>query len=357
MMEEELVIWLRGKDDEFPRELDLDRKQVNSFREVINEVRANELDRYLSVFSLRQITRREFDTIILDVDAHGDRIERAYDTMRLVVSRFRDYDIEPRVYFTGRGFHIYIDFEQTRIENYKNVARMFVRQVVGSDVYERLDPSVTGDMRRMARIPLTVNGKVMLYCKRIEPDWSLGDILEYAKDDSTVDIGWQIHNGDIIEWLMELDLGFGYESSEYRQIDPEEHKLLRQYFEKERGLDELPPCIREGIERLMATGELDHYWRMHIATFLLRVWGKEDVHRIFKFAKDYSRYKTEYQLKYFIRRGIRSFMCRRAIEMGFCPYKSVKEARKKCPFYPSVNHWVPTYSEKYGGGDSDSGSS
>ena len=122
------------------------------------------------------------------------------------------------------------------------------------------------------------------------------------------------------------------------------HRVYDDYIENW-NLSSMPMCIREGIMRLKYLGELDHYWRLALAMFLLRARGYDDTLKVLKYASDYNDYKTKYQLDYIIRRKLNVYGCDKLRDMGICPYK---DNPKKCPFYPSMNLWLPSWEQILG---------
>jgi len=347
----ELEIWLRGREG-FPREYSNSRKIVYTFDELLQYINENPYNVYVSVFSQRQIAKREFDTIFIDVDRHGGTGKNVYDKARKIVSVFDVLDIATRQYYSGRGFHIYIDFPQIHLEKYRDVVRYWLKNVLGK-YYNWLDKIVIGDIRRLGRVPWTVNTRTGITMKRVDVmSWDWEKIKEYVLSDGYIEIDYELWHGntELTGTLLEIEFEGRYSKGKKSFVDRD----LAKYFEKKRNIYEMPPCIREGIERLLMYGELEHYWRMHVATFLLRAWGYEDTLALFRMASDFDKRKTEYQLKYFIRNNIHSFSCKTALEYGVCPYTSL-EKQKECPFWPSVNHWVKTYQEVYGGEEDGKG--
>ena len=124
-MEEILKEWLRV-DKPFPREFFLNRVVVDS-EEAYNKMKG-ESEQYFSIFSLNQILYQRFDTIVFDVEDATHSVVKSYNCYKRVIEKIGD--IVSRIYFTGRGYHIYIDLANP-IEDkhkYKEIANKIVEK-------------------------------------------------------------------------------------------------------------------------------------------------------------------------------------------------------------------------------------
>lgn len=332
MVLEEFERWTRREVVKkiFPRDVGIPRKVADDEVDFIAYIEGQRgIDCYASVFARWQIVRRKFDTIFFDVDAHDCDLQVAYDKLMKVLDALQGYDA--KVYFTGRGFHVYYSFPITRLEHYGIVCREWMRR---KGITDYIDMNVVGDMRRMARIPLTINGNVDL--KMIAVDVSkrsLDDIVKMAREGKSDDVD-VVFNDDLAKELQEIENEIVQRNSDgntYKRLN------LEYEFEFSAKMRELPRCIRDGIMILAETGELDHHWRVVMSIFLLKTWGFEDVKRLFKmFASDYNERVTEYQLRYLQRKGYYCYSCKTMKRLGICPYDKFSE----CPYYIVSNGWL-----------------
>jgi len=97
------------------------------------------------------------DRIFLDFDAHGERLQKALDDVRIVMQMVKDEDLIHTLFFSGRGFHLFI--EGNRTDNIRDIQAYF--KVVKQYLYENgggssLDDRV-GQASRLRRVPNTVN--------------------------------------------------------------------------------------------------------------------------------------------------------------------------------------------------------
>lgn len=343
----EFDIWTRRAvlgDAIFPRHITLTRDTITHEYDFYSFYKVNQaMDVYLSVFSMYQIRRRLFDTIFIDIDPDDgltypkEKFLSAYEKFYEVKTILDDAGYVYRTYFSGSGFHIYIDFDIVRLEHYRDVVRDFLAEL---GIIKYVDTHVVGDMMRMARFPLTKNSKTGLYMKRIDPEWSINEIWQYVNDgDAYVDIELTRNNKDIVSKLLEMDKNY---------VDRYSHHRIHDDYIEHWDLSSMPMCMREGIMRLKYLGELDHYWRLALATFLLRARGYEDTLKLMAYASDYNERKTKYQLDYIVRRRLKVYSCDKMIDMGICPYK---DNPKRCPFYPSLNSWLPSWDKILGDGN------
>ena len=131
------------------------------------------------------------DRIFLDFDAHGENIEKAWRDVNVVMTYVIENDYQYTLFFSGRGFHLFVFGEVT--DTIRNI-QVFFREIktylvnrVGSDI--TLDDRV-GQATRLRRIPNTVNMSSRdengnpYFCiplLRTDLDKQVHEILELAK--------------------------------------------------------------------------------------------------------------------------------------------------------------------------------
>ncbi len=332
MVLEEFERWTRREvvKNIFPRDVGIPRKVADDEVDFIAYIdEQGGIDCYAGVFAKWQIVRRKFDTIFFDIDAHNRDLRVAYDNLMKVLDALEGYDV--KVYFTGRGFHVFSNFPLTRLEHYGIVCREWTER---KGITEYVDMNVVGDMRRMARIPLTINANVDLKMIAVDINKrSLDDIVRMAREGKSDDVDVVI-NDDLANELQEIE-----EEIVQRNSDGDTYKRLNLEYEFEFSakMRELPRCIRDGIMTLAETGELDHHWRVAMSIFLLKIWEFEDVKRLFKmFASDYNERVTEYQLRFLQRKGYFCYSCKSLKSLGICPYDKLSD----CPYYEITSGWL-----------------
>jgi len=103
------------------------------------------------------------NTIYFDFD-HDDLKVAWKETKRLRKELITRGAI-PRVYYTGnRGFHLYLDFPEVRLNYPRETLKRFVEQLTKRKRFQSLDKSVIGDLARCSRLPYTIHEKTGRYC-------------------------------------------------------------------------------------------------------------------------------------------------------------------------------------------------
>jgi len=306
-MNSSLERWLRGNIG--LREISLNRILADEARvEVyVDNCRRDGKDCYVSVFTDYQIWMGIYDTVLLDID--GD-VEDPYSDMRTVYSILKNNLLDGRVYYTGRGYHIYIDFMPIRIDRYSDRVRRWAEEL---GILKYVDRKVLGDIRRMARVPLTKNTKTGRWMVEIDPEMDEKEIIENSEAGVEV-VRRELKPTDLGERLLLVDVNGG------RRITPRALMKVKD--------GKYPPCIEQALMKLKVSGELDHAERLHLANYLLRVMSVDEVVDVFRYAKDFSERYTRYQLEWFLRNNYKPYSCARAIQMGICPCM--------CKYYPNV---------------------
>lgn len=353
------INWFRDN-PEFPRKvLVIKEKKDESFKYTIkNELdyleylrRENNTNCYCQIFSNRQIAEATFDTMYLDIDVHEEfdeekkpityetRVKNAYD----IFIKVRDAIIKAgykvsRAYFTGRGFAVYVDFERTKFNTrsgYRFAVRTFLMEI---DVFRLLDPSVLGDVERVARLPNTENGNAKgMHCVQIDPQWDL-DRIVYASRTGVGFDGVVEKDSKFADRLKEIETnGNGLFNSVEGQ-DIERTPLYGEHTKYEN----FPKCMQGFYNEIVGTGELDHYERINLAIFLMRIWGYDKAKRILSWAGDYKEHKTDYNMRYLMSKNMRVYACKK-MKQSFtkkgncwCPYDKMWH----CPAYRLSKGWI-----------------
>jgi hypothetical protein len=290
--EAEFGIWTRGRVHDV-REFGLKRKTAPGY------VGLSQLwtgvDEYAAIFSREQIEKGEFDTIFVEVDAHKPG-EDWNTKLQQVLARTEE---PSRRYESGRGAHLYWDLDEPikGVGRYKQVVAALVRKW---GIGEFIDMHVVGDVRRVARLPMSKNSKG----------------------------GEMIRINSFISGPRKLYLVIGEAKD-----GPEQHfgpapEAKRLYSE-----GEYPPCVRAGIKQIQQTGELDHAQRLHTFSFLVMNDETQKAYEILKrYAGDFDPVISGYQLGRMAEKGHFPYKCAN-VPKDLCPYTNQKE----CMFWPWVN--------------------
>ena len=344
-MTEEIEVWTRGQ---FPRGIAMNiggrpirMGYVVDMDEMIAFLRRNYMfGTYSNVFSMPQIEAGEFDVFFLDIDSHlydpktKQKYELSrdavYERYRAVLDKLDDAGLTYRTYFSGRGFHVYVDFEPVVLADFGRVAIRYIHDVLG-ETFGYIDTRALVDKNRVARLPYTYNPKAKLFAIPIDKDWDIQTIVEKSREYEGKD--QKLRRINISDELLEIDKKVGRSFGGFREWS---NDTVPELYELIKDATLLPKCIRDSIKELVLTGELDHYRRLHLATFLLRVWSYDEVLDLMRLANDFNERMTRYQLDYILKRGILPYSCEKAKEMGICTAKN----QEACIWYHLSNHWI-----------------
>lgn len=145
----------------------LPRRIVRSKEQYLSYVKAqnNKTNVYTSVYDFAEFAEKAkidstviLDRIFLDFDAHGESIEKAWRDVKVVMTNVIDNDYQHTLFFSGRGFHLFVFGEITNtirnIQVFFREIKTYLIKRVGNDI--TLDDRV-GQATRLRRIPNTVN--------------------------------------------------------------------------------------------------------------------------------------------------------------------------------------------------------
>lgn len=308
----------------YPRMIGLNRTIANDEIDVVGYVvERRRIDCYMSIFSEFQIRNDIFDTLYLDIDCHDEvDLDKIVECVCEKTKKVVEVMGEPsRAYWSGRGMALFYDFTPTRMHNYKNNAIIFLRS---NGLIECVDKTVVGDVKRMARIVDTINGKcglkeVKLDIDSITNSYKIKEAIKAEQHSECV--------GEKCDWLIG-----------YLNVDNGVKTIAKRSVEKNiEGLNMLPTCIKEGVRLLIETGELEHMWRVVISLYLLKAWGYERTFKLFEeFANDFNARKTEYQLNFLREKGYYCYSCSKLKQLGICVF----DEQSSCAFYILSDGWL-----------------
>lgn len=295
----------------FPREVFLTRSYVGSLHEFLELMKQfyKTSDCYTSVYSPAQAEMGILDTIFLDLDIReGETFEEVRKRMQKICNILEKKGYRYRLYFTGgRGFHFYLDFPPILLRHPFEAIRAWAKRY---GITKYVDLHILGDVRRLARVPYTINTKTGLFCYPINPDATFEEALSPPLR--------------LYESAMNLDLGI-----ELRYLDsqiPDRPKEVLPVPE----LGDVPPCVVGILAKIDENPS--HMERLHLAAYMItRGVDVGSLEEVFSKVKDFRKRITAYQLEAIKRGRLRPYSCWRLIEAGICPLD--EEKRIKCPKY------------------------
>ena len=279
-------------------------------------------DVYINLFSDWQKEHSIYDIIFLDID--NENLQDSLDDTIRILTKLQAAGIEHyNVYFSGsKGFHIYIQMEPTKLNNYRVAVTGFLQEL---KIWQYIDKVVV-EANRVTRVPYSINTKTGMMCRPMNDIMEV-DVEHLAKADGTdrilqVNQGLgarvKVHDGELVD----------YGSMEY---DRKSSEIFSD-------ADSYPDCMRELIADAMEGIHLNHVQRLEMAKFLLHVHGYDldEVKKYFAHQHNYVESKTKYQLEYIAHRDLKLMNCKSMDDYGLCPLADQKD----CPFAPTLNSFI-----------------
>lgn len=132
-------------------------------------------DVFVAVHNTEDRELEIYRTIYLDID--NDNPANAIKDLAIIIDFLREIEYDFRVYFSGRkGFSVYIDFKPTHIKRFKEKLKIFIDDLMEYLDIPNLDRNVCIDVKRISRLPYTINTKSGVMCHPIDINtdfWSL----------------------------------------------------------------------------------------------------------------------------------------------------------------------------------------
>ena len=318
-----LHFFVRNDKHPFPRRVY--RKQphqisehVTSLKELTEFARFGR-DIYISLFSEDAIRSSTYDVIFLDIDR--ETIREAYADVKKVIAILMSkgvYNFE--VIASGKkGFHVYIGFEPTLIQNYKDTV---IKWLERHDILKYVDIIAIGN-ERLVRLPHTYNGDAL--CAPITGflGGELTEILDGLKTKQSRLVNFQNNLG---EELRLLDSDMYRDDRENNAAIPDDYALY-------------PPCMQRLISMAEKGVDLGHLerWQMGIMLLIVKKWDVNEAAKYYEKMTDYNEGYTKYQLQRFADKKYNMMKCDNLRLNGLCVFDSVESCKKQCPYYPSIN--------------------
>ncbi len=255
------------------------------------------------------------DKVFLDFDPEESE-EKLLEDVRKVSNLLNNKNIKHSLFFSGRGFHIFVYTNIIKAKdliNPRTAIRNFVNDII-EITKASVDYQVVGDLMRVARIPNTMNMKTRLYCIPLDQK-ELEYSIEYIKDLAT---SQRFFKKDSEGKPLDLKV---YDTGTKTQLSDLEVTL-----ESDEDLDigelgklDLPSCVLHSLKK----GRPNFQERFMIITCLRDLaFSKSEVSKILMKFLTEDRYthciEEERQLDYLFNRQDLLFpSCSRIKEMGF----------------------------------------
>lgn len=265
--------------------------------------------------------------ILFDFDVDPKKPDKELEDARKLHEYLSENNISHNVYFSGRGFHIYVKTVERHVRELRNPreAVKSLHEDISRKAKVEPDPK-TKDLMRVSRLPNTLNTKSKLYCIPLTYSQlylSKPEIQVLARRQRSFQVIPDYYEPiDVKDYDKPLpDVGNIY----YNESSTISDEILTK---------ELPTCII----RLLGEGNCGFHERFAIITALRDLcYSKEDTKRILKNYLDADKFRhcvhEEGQLDYLYSRGDLLFpSCQTLKEQGLC----VKDCDGKNKVYLEV---------------------
>lgn len=256
-MNQQQMWWqhIRGEKPPFSRDVAFPhRLKANTKQDYINYIQQNEGENncFTSVYSDYLLKQNKYDKLFVDLDRtekHNTLRSLRAEMLKFVNELEEKFDCSPRVYFSGNGFAVYIDFAPVELET-PDAMRRFVLDQFDTEV---LDTHPLGDRRRVSRIPFTRNVKDRTpsnrWCVPIKPKWSVHRILQASKNPEPQEIIKE-PSDEVAKTVEKYDYVPQREEIDY-EVDPEaNHRDLQKIKQIVKNRPAREECF-DGRHRLM----------------------------------------------------------------------------------------------------------
>jgi len=288
-----------------------ERRFIDSYEDLIvaiKECRQRLLPCYLSVQPFKARDQPcGIEKLFLEFDSIEDPQRAWRDTVSFAEALKRFYNVEPLIVFSGRkGYHVYafltksVRFEPNQLELAKRCYRELQMRILKGLNLPTLDRSCVGDVKRLARCPLSTHEKSGSLCAPVTLERK-----PYIPED--------------------LDA--------YRTLDP---SLLTPIIKELRSREELQgalsktksnlevkngrirPCILAALEKPLEGGA-GHLMRLAIAReYLAAGYSIDEIVPLFQNQPDFNPNKTRYYVEHAAKHPTKPFTCQKIRELGYC---------------------------------------
>jgi hypothetical protein len=247
------------------------------------------------------------EKLFFDFDSDGN-LDRAWsDVCKLADHLIRFYDVRPLIVFSGnRGYHLYVflsrplAFEFEEIEAAKQIYLELQRALLRGLDLKTLDQCSLGDLKRLSRIPFSLNEKSGELCQPVDlnrrfyvPSGLLGFQTFGLSEDRIRKVCESVKEEMLLKRLL--------------RHKPKPANIRR------RGIR---PEVQYLIDQAKSGVELNHIHRV-IILFEMIACGCSDqeIHEVFASQRDYSPKETQYYIGHARKTGYKPFSTKRILEV------------------------------------------
>lgn len=246
----------------------IDKKDIDYYIDIYN----GKKDLYHTVYNYKDVIDVStviVDKIFLDFDFNPNM--KFLNDVRIVAKYLHDHDYVFYIRFSGNGFHIFIMLDNIELQNPKNAIKNYVN-FLHKKTNTESDPAVIADLRRVVRVPNTLNikHKDKYYCISLSYDelmnMSYEEIRLLAKNPRNVN---DFINGSRFLNISEWDSNVFIEENKNINI---QNVVIDSEIN-----NDIPPCV----ENLMKDPTLGNTGRIQVILFFRDLgYTKEEVENV-----------------------------------------------------------------------------
>jgi len=135
----------------------------NEYVEFVN-AQNNKTNVYTTVYDFEHFSEKAkiessvvLDRVFLDFDGHDNDLDKAWRDVKMVMQKVLENNWEYTLFFSGRGFHLFLFGERT--DNIRNIQVFFreIKKTLDANFYPNTLDERVGQTTRLRRVPNTVN--------------------------------------------------------------------------------------------------------------------------------------------------------------------------------------------------------
>jgi len=267
----------------FPREIGFPVRRLvltkQDFYSLINKY-INIVNLYTSVYKFKVISkgRPVYDSAVIDKVFVDIDKENEYDKLLDIHEYLTKKDIKHTIFFSGRGFHLYVftkilDIPEGWVK--KQALVNYIESELGEKFGLQVDKVCVGDLARLTRIPNTFNFKRRRFCIPLDDKllYSGYNYIRQCALKQKFDYNiWGAKEIDLMKWVKDVEMlntSNILTKSDYIQ---QTYSVIKEGCEEFDFLPDFPPFLDKIISRKKESWNKELGWRERA---LIIIWLKE----------------------------------------------------------------------------------
>jgi hypothetical protein len=258
------------------------------------------------------------EKLFFDYDSEADPpdLEKVWrDVLSLVEQLRKEFNIEPLIIRTYRGFHVYVflwnvvEFNPNKQSDAKEIYTFLQKTLLANKSYETLDPHVIGDIVRFGRVPYSLHEK--------------------GVECTPVDLNRQPLQLESVDYYRQHGIKEPFFREAVQKV--KDKKFAREIFEVFDSFKPKPrvkgskrkwiirPCFTETLK----SGEMDHGMRIALVyEAYCAGLNRDQTADLFHVLGDFNEEKTRYQINWLLDHAqgkeVKPYKCKTIEQKGWC---------------------------------------